>query len=193
MDTHTCCHENNIECNICYTTQKTFTDCAQCLKKVCSTCFSKLRRLRCPYCRHEYMDDSVFDDDENDDESVIILDEEEEKNMDDWFAQQGFRIDRIPIPPIRRESDRTQRRPIPEDEDETEEEYDDSRYNPQDRYFDMNQGIPDILQEFRNGLRSQAQENIINLANEYVSDYITGHLDLDSLLSVLQHAKQLHR
>jgi len=165
---------SHTECRICYTVQQTFTDCAQCLKKVCSTCFSKLRRLQCPYCRHEYMEDIVYSDDEKED---LQFDDEE------------FIFPHAAYLQIHREvnPDRTQRRTpsfIPLEDEE---------YESADRYFNINQGLPDIIQDFRNDLRRYNQNSIVSLTNQYVAEYISGQLDMDDLMRVLQHARQLHR
>lgn len=59
-------------CPICLSVPSppTFIDCGQCLKRICTGCFSNLRALECPYCRHAYTqlriappDDSESDSD----------------------------------------------------------------------------------------------------------------------------------
>lgn len=61
-------HPTKIECRICYTfpEKQTFMDCGECTKKICTDCFSKLRRLKCPHCRHKYHTKDIFYNDSDD-------------------------------------------------------------------------------------------------------------------------------
>lgn len=54
-------------CDICCDMKTTFIDCSQCMKKICTDCFSSLRALQCPHCRNPYhpgMDSFEEDEDE---------------------------------------------------------------------------------------------------------------------------------
>lgn len=44
-------------CPICYTEKTTFMDCDECKKRICTSCFRQLPRLKCPLCRTSYVNE----------------------------------------------------------------------------------------------------------------------------------------
>jgi hypothetical protein len=190
---------NQIDCGICYTTpgKQTFVDCGECTNKVCTECFSRLRNLKCPYCRHKYHNGNFEQpEDELPPLQIPIL-----------LERQNGHINDTPIPAhavinehgeleilseLSNDSENEYASNYEAEEEDNNEEEDDI-YELTARYFtNPLNGTPDVVQHFRQDIHERFRQSVRSLAYDSVKQYFNNEISIDNLLDILVDAKQIH-
>lgn len=177
-----------IECKICCTIpdKQTFVDCEECLKKVCTTCFSRLNRLKCPYCRHSYSNyydhDMVHDDMMGDDFIPVPpqLVRQNAYDRGDFYVADGHGVQ------FHRYFNMSEPQVPPHPLEQVAEAHD-----PVGHYFNNN--APDILQEFRDDLMHRNRSNIRRNIRHYGVEFLEDRISLEDMDIILINGRQLYQ
>ena len=158
------------ECFICANDQKKFMDCSECVNKICTDCFSNLRKLECPYCRASYnkfYGTSSVNDFEDDDGNFLPI-------IDD------LKLEFIPVDDI----EPSDLRGMPF-----------GNFTEGLRYFRDNERLPNVelVEEFGDEVRRRNNLTIQNLLHANISNFLEGNIEMSGMIDLLAAARRLYQ